>query len=169
MALSAQCVCCGVARFLCRFARVSQKKLGSSFRSASTVGAHKLDGAHPLQTKAAVTLYVQGREQSATASDRNPVGALATCVRNCLESHYPQIRNVHMTDYKVRLLGNREGEAARVRVLINWDANHEKWSTVGVSHSIVEASWNALLDAMRLQLMRLAEKTASAELRSRAV
>jgi 2-isopropylmalate synthase len=68
-----------------------------------------------------------------------------------------------MTDYKVRLLSSREGETAKVRVLVNWTANHEKWSTVGVSHSVVEASWNALLDAVRLQLMRLTEKAGSIE------
>jgi 2-isopropylmalate synthase len=131
------------------------------------VGRYELvtgaDGMHPLQTKATVTLLVLGQEHSATASDQSPVGALAACIRNCLDSNYPQIRNVHMTDYKVRLLSSREGETAKVRVLVNWTANHEKWSTVGVSHSVVEASWNALLDAVRLQLMRLTEKAGSIE------
>jgi 2-isopropylmalate synthase len=121
------------------------------------------EGTHPLQTRATVTLRVQGQERSASASDKSPVGALNTCLKACLESRYPQIKAVQLTDYKVRLLSNREGEAARVRVLINWTANHEKWSTVGVSHSVVEASWNAQLDAMRLQLMRLAERAGSVE------
>ena len=129
------------------------------------VGRYELvtgaDGMHPFHTLATVTLRVEGREQVATASDPSPIMALSTCVRTCLESRYPQLKDVRLTDYKVRLLSNREGEAARVRVLINWTANDEKWSTVGVSHSVVEASWNALLDAMRLQLLRFAEKAGS--------
>jgi len=121
------------------------------------------DGSNPLQTTATITLRIQGREHSATASDKSPVGALNSCLQTCLESRYPQVKDVHLTDYKVRLLGTREGEEARVRVLINWNANHEKWSTVGVSRSVVEASWNALLEAVRLQLMRLTEKAGSVE------
>jgi 2-isopropylmalate synthase len=121
------------------------------------------DGTHPFHTLATVTLRVHGKDQVATASDPSPIVALSTCVRTCLESMYPQLKDVRLTDYKVRLLGTREGEEPRVRVLVNWAANDEKWSTVGVSHSVVEASWNALLDAMRLQLMRLAGKASSIE------
>jgi len=123
------------------------------------------DSTHPLHTTATVTLRARGQEHSATASDHSPIDALHSCLRTCLESLYPQIKDVHLTDYKVRLLHREKGVATKVRVLVNWTANHEKWSTVGVSDSVVEASWNALLDAMRLQLMRLTETSGSIETR----
>jgi 2-isopropylmalate synthase len=143
-------------------------------RSVMRPGVHLFDviryelvtganGSNPLHTMATVTLSIEGREHSARASGHSPVGALNSCLQTCLESRYPQVKDVHLTDYKVRLLGTREGEEARVRVLINWNANHEKWSTAGVSRSVVEASWNALLDAVRLQAMRLTENAGSVE------
>jgi 2-isopropylmalate synthase len=74
------------------------------------------------------------------------------------------MKEVRLMDYKVRLLDARKGTAAKVRVLIQWTDNRQQtWSTVGVSDNVVEASWKALLDAMRLELMRLVEKDSAAE------
>jgi 2-isopropylmalate synthase len=125
-----------------------------------TTGA---DGYEHLHTKATVTLRVQGQVHSATARDHSPLNALHSCIRTCLAKRYPQIKEVRLADYKVRLLDARKGTAAKVRVLIEWTDNHKRWSTAGVSDNVVEASWNALLDAMRLELMRVIEKDSSIE------
>ena len=76
---------------------------------------------------------------------------------------YPQIAEVRLTDYKVRVLDSRKGTAAKVRVLIEWSDHRKSWSTVGVSDNVIEASWNALVDALRLELMRLTEQDTSIE------
>ena len=65
--------------------------------------------------------------------------------------------DVRLTDYKVRVLDSNKGTAAKVRVLIEWSDHRKSWSTVGVSDNVIEASWKALVDAIRLELMRLTE------------
>ena len=64
---------------------------------------------------------------------------------------------------RVRVLDTRKGTAANVRVLIEWSDHRRSWSTVGVSDNVIEASWKALVDAIRLELMRLTEKDDSIE------
>ncbi len=63
-----------------------------------------------------------------------------------------------LTDYKVRVLDSHQGTAAKVRVLIEWSDHRKSWTTAGVSDNVIEASWTALVDAIRLELMRLTEK-----------
>ena len=65
---------------------------------------------------------------------------------------------MRLTDYKVRVLDSHQGTAAKVRVLIEWSDHRKSWTTAGVSDNVIEASWKALVDAIRLELMRLAEK-----------
>jgi 2-isopropylmalate synthase len=77
-------------------------------------------------------------------------------LRKCLEE-FPGIRDVKLIDYKVRVLDSKEGTAAKVRVLIEWSDGTNSWSTVGVSDDVIEASWAAMLDAVRLELMRVSE------------
>jgi len=87
-----------------------------------------------------------------------PFNALHLCLRKCLAKLYPQIAEVHLKDYKVRVLDSYKGTAANVRVLIEWSDHQKSWSTVGVSDNVIEASWRALVDAIRLELMRLTDK-----------
>jgi 2-isopropylmalate synthase len=110
------------------------------------------------QTTATVTLKAQDGVHSATASGHGPVNALDVCLRHCLSQLYPDIANVRLTDYKVRVLDSKKGTAAKVRVLIEWSDHRRSWATVGVSDNVIDASWHALLDAIRLELMRLLEK-----------
>lgn len=114
-------------------------------------------GGHTTST-ATVNLTTQDGVQSATATGHGPVNALDLCLRKCLSSLYPQIADVRLTDYKVRILDSKKGTAAKTRVLVEWSDHRKSWSTVGVSDDIIEASWNALLDAIRLELMRITEK-----------
>src|SRR5207244_2991090 len=81
----------------------------------------------------------------------------------CLSKLYPQITEVHLRDYKVRVLDSQEGTAAHVRVWIEWTDHVRSWSTVGVSDNIIEASWIALVAAIRLALMPLMLKDNSLE------
>jgi 2-isopropylmalate synthase len=79
---------------------------------------------------------------------------------------YPSIGKVRLVDYKVRVLEPKKGSAAKVRVLIEWSDHRRSWTTVGVSDNVVEASWRAMIDAIRLELMRL---TAADETTDKAV
>ena len=107
---------------------------------------------------ATVTLKAQDGVHSATATGNGPVNALDLCLRQCLATLYPSIADVKLTDYKVRVLDFKKGTAARVRVLVEWSDHRRSWTTVGVSENVVEASWFALVDALRLELMRISEK-----------
>jgi len=108
-------------------------------------------------SSATVTLKAQDGVHSATASGNGPVNALDLALRQCLSTLYPSIADVRLTDYKVRVLDFKKGTAARVRVLIEWSDHRKSWSTVGVSENVIEASWFALVDALRLELLRLSE------------
>ena len=113
------------------------------------------------RTSATVTLRAQDGVHSATATGHGPFNALHLCLRKCLSKLYPQIAEVRLTDYKVRVLDSYRGTAANVRVLIEWSDHRKSWSTVGVSDNVIEASWKALVDAIRLELMRLTETDTS--------
>jgi 2-isopropylmalate synthase len=114
-------------------------------------------------TSATVTLMVNEAVHTATASGQGPMNALDVCLRQCLASVYPNVAQVRLTDYKVRVLDSKKGTAAKVRVLVEWSDQRRSWATVGVSDNVIEASWRALVDAIRLELMRLTEQDESIE------
>lgn len=120
-------------------------------------------GPGPSRTTATVTLRAQDGVHSATATGHGPLNALHLCLRKSLRKLYPQIAGVRLTDYKVRVLDSHHGTAAKVRVLIEWSDHRASWTTAGVSENVIEASWTALVDAIRLELMRLTEKDPSTE------
>ena len=91
------------------------------------------------------------------------MNALDLALRQCLSQLYPSIASVRLTDYKVRVLDFKKGTAARVRVLVEWTDHKKSWATVGVSENVIEASWFALVDALRLEVMRLSEQDSSIE------
>jgi len=92
-------------------------------------------------------------EHTAAVGD-GPVNALDHALRKALENFYPQLREIKLLDYKVRVLTGRRGTGSRVRVLIESGDKKEKWGTVGVSENIIEASWQALADSIEYKLMR---------------
>ena len=114
-------------------------------------------GAEETVTTASVTLRIGDAVHSSTATGHGPVHALDVCLRQCLAAIYPAIMNVHLTDYKVRVLGGKGGTESKVRVLVEWTDHHRNWATVGISDNVIDASWRALVDALRLELMRLLE------------
>jgi 2-isopropylmalate synthase len=90
-----------------------------------------------------------------TAAEGNgPVSALDNALRKALESFYPVLKAMHLTDYKVRVLDGQDGTSAKVRVLIESRDATSSWSTVGVSENIIEASWQALIDSMDYALWK---------------
>jgi 2-isopropylmalate synthase len=101
---------------------------------------------------------VNGNIHSATATGQGPVNALDVCLRQCLSANYPAISDVRLIDYKVRVLGVKGGTESKVRVLVEWSDHKHSWTTVGISDNVIAASWYALVDALRLELIRLQEK-----------
>ena len=95
-----------------------------------------------------------GETEHTAAQGNGPVHALDSALRKALVKFYPEIESVRLHDYKVRVLGGDEGTGAVVRVLIESGDEHERWSTVGVSHNVIEASWQALVDSMDYKLHR---------------
>jgi 2-isopropylmalate synthase len=93
------------------------------------------------------------REQTAAEGD-GPVNALDNALRKALKPFYPTLASMHLTDFKVRVLDEKQGTAAKVRVLIQSQDEHDSWGTVGVSENIIEASWQALVDSIEYKLMK---------------
>jgi len=95
-----------------------------------------------------------GDEIEHTAADGNgPVNALDKALRKALFRFYPEIKDIHLIDYKVRVLNERNGTAAKVRVLVESGDGEKMWSTVGVSHDIIEASLQALNDSLNYKIL----------------
>ena len=110
-----------------------------------------------FETTAQVTVEAEGAILTAHASGHGPVNALDVALRECLATMYQSIGKVRLIDYSVRMLEPEAGTAARVRVSVDWSDGDQNWTTVGVSEDIIQASWLALTDAIRLELMRLRE------------
>jgi 2-isopropylmalate synthase len=110
-----------------------------------------------LISEATVKLKVDGQTRHTVAESTGPIGALDLALRLALESHYPQLKEVVLRDYKVRILESRQGAGSRTRVFIeSGDAGDagDIWGTVGVSDNIIDASWEALTDAAKYKLMQ---------------
>jgi 2-isopropylmalate synthase len=118
----------------------------------------KLHARETTVTTASVTLRVGEDLHSTTAIGQGPVHALDICLRQALSSVYPAIADVRLVDYKVRVLGAKGGTESKVRVLVEWSDHKRSWATVGISDNVVDASWHALVDALRLELMRLRDR-----------
>jgi 2-isopropylmalate synthase len=97
---------------------------------------------------------IKDRFEHTAAEGRGPVEALDRALRKALEKFYPSIKEVKLTDYKVRILNETSGTAASPRVLIVSTDGKRKWGTVGVSPNVIEASWLALVDAFKFKLMK---------------
>ena len=101
-----------------------------------------------------IKVRVGDQEVLTVAEGDGPVNALDRAARKALERLYPAIGEIRLTDYKVRVLDSDKASAARVRVLIESTDGQENWTTIGVSTDIINASWQALVDAMEYKLMR---------------
>ncbi len=107
-----------------------------------------------LRSIATVRLRVGENVEEVIAQGKGPVLALDRALRKALRSFFQCVSDLRLTDYKVRVLNAERGTAAKVRVLIQTSDGHESWSTVGVSENILEASYHALVDAIRYKLLK---------------
>jgi len=105
--------------------------------------------------EATVKVRVNGEVLHTAAEGNGPVNALDLALRKALVTHYPEIARFQLADYKVRILDGDNGTAATTRVLIETNNGASRWSTVGASTNIIEASWRALADAVEYGLMVL--------------
>ena len=103
--------------------------------------------------EAIVKVRVQGELLHTAAEGNGPVNAMDNALRKALMEYYPQIANFYLSDYKVRILDSDHGTGAITRVLIDTRNSTARWSTVGASANIIEASWRALADSVEYGLM----------------
>lgn len=105
-------------------------------------------------SEAVVKVEVNGEVEHTAAEGNGPVNALDIAIRKALIRFYPVIKQIKLVDYKVRVLGDKDGTGAKVRVLIESSDGENTWSTVGVSVNIIEASLMALIDALNYKLFK---------------
>jgi 2-isopropylmalate synthase len=107
------------------------------------------------ESEATITLEVGGSKQMTVATGNGPVNALDSALRKALLAIYPQLSDMRLVDFKVRILTPNAGTGAVTRVMIeSADGHGERWSTVGVSPNIIDASFNALHDSISWKLFR---------------
>jgi 2-isopropylmalate synthase len=104
--------------------------------------------------EATVRLKVKGIPEHTAASGNGPVNALDHALRKALEDFYPNLKEMSLLDYKVRILDESKGTGAKTRVLVTSGDGDETWGTVGVADNIIEASWQALVDSIEYKLRR---------------
>ncbi len=100
--------------------------------------------------------------QHTVSEGDGPVNALDGALRKALLPLYPRLAEMHLADYKVRVVNARAETAAKVRVVVEWRDGAAVWGTVGVSENIIEASWLALADSFEYKLFKDEEGGASA-------
>ncbi|WDI41387.1 citramalate synthase [Bremerella sp. P1] len=105
-----------------------------------------------LTTEATVKLDVADRIKHEVGEGDGPIDALSAALRKALLETYPNLNQLKLVDYKVRVVNSEAGTAARTRVQIECSDEHDVWGTIGVSENIIQASWNALVDAVEYKL-----------------
>ena len=119
-------------------------------------------------SEATVKLHVGGTVEHCVAEGDGPVNAIDGALRKALRAHYPDVDGVHLTDYKVRVINSKDETAAKVRVVIECkrdrspgdpatDGQKELFGTIGVSTNVIDASWQALVDAYEYHLVHVEE------------
>jgi 2-isopropylmalate synthase len=111
-----------------------------------------------MLTEASVRLKVDGKTEHVVSEGDGPVNALDGALRKALYPFYPNLKDMSLIDYKVRVVNAKAGTAARVRVVIESRDSDDLWGTVGVSENIIEASWIALVDSVEYKLLKDAGK-----------
>lgn len=142
------------------FELVIRKQLGK-YRPFFELEHFKIIGEQPTNgaygSSAIIKVKVDGTDEITAAEGDGPVHALDCALRRALDKFYPELSNVHLTDYKVRVINGKDATAAKVRVLLQSTDGDAVWTTVGVSTDIIEASWIALVDSIEYKLLKLEE------------
>ncbi len=140
------------------FELLIQKVLGTHRRFFELKGARviveKRREREEAISEATIKLAVDGSIEHTAAEGKGPVHALDRALRKALNRFYPSLKDLELIDYKVRVLTAVEGTAAPVRVLVESGDREGRWGTVGVSANLIEASWQALVDAIEYKLLK---------------
>ncbi|MDH4316771.1 MAG: citramalate synthase [Desulfobulbaceae bacterium] len=115
---------------------------------------HKYRIDRPPLTEATIRIFTPAGEVHTAALGDGPVNALDNALRKALTRFYPNLAEMELIDFKVRVLSGEHGTGAKVRVLIESKDQDSSWGTVGVSTNIIEASWQALVDSVNFKLMK---------------
>lgn len=140
------------------FELIMRRALGTLRHYFSVVGFRVIDTKRREDdipsSEATVQIKVGGRIEHTAAEGNGPVNALDNAIRKALESFYPQLSEMNLLDYKVRVLPAGKGTASVTRVLIESGDATSRWGTVGVSDNIIDASYQALIDAIQYKLLK---------------
>ncbi|MFQ5541518.1 MAG: citramalate synthase [Candidatus Binatia bacterium] len=144
------------------FELLIQEALGKKRKNFRLIGFRVIDEkrkeGEPPVSEATIMVEVDGAVEHAAAMGNGPVHALDQALRKALTHFFPSLKEVELLDYKVRVLASGEGTAATVRVLIESRDKKDEWGTVGVSHNVIDASWQALADSIDYKLYKDGKK-----------
>jgi 2-isopropylmalate synthase len=140
------------------FEILMKKALGKHRRFFDLVGfrviVEKRAEDEPPVSEATIMIKVEDRVEHTAALGNGPVNALDNALRKALEKIYPELKEIKLVDFKVRILSTAHGTKATTRVLIETQDSHDKWGTVGVSENIIQAAWQALVDSIDYKLLK---------------
>ena len=130
---------------------LGQKEIFFEFIGFRVIVEKRQEDEEPI-SEATVKLRVNGVQEVSAAEGTGPVNALDKAIKKALVKFYPELEEINLYDYKVRILEEKKGTRAKTRVLVESGDHHTKWGTVGVSENIIEASWQALIDSIDYKL-----------------
>jgi 2-isopropylmalate synthase len=130
------------------------KKYGKFFELEGFRVVVEKESNKKITSEAIIKVKVKGVREHTAAEGDGPVNALDNALRKALKDFYPTLSKMHLSDFKVRVLDEKSGTAAKVRVLIQSQDEIDTWSTIGVSENIIEASWLALVDSVEYKLLK---------------
>ncbi|MBD2510491.1 citramalate synthase [Nostoc muscorum FACHB-395] len=125
-----------------------------------------IEGKETSNALATVKIAVDGKNILEAAEGNGPVAALDAALRKALVNFYPQIATFDLTDYKVRILNGHTGTAAKTRVLVESGNGRQRWTTVGVSTNILEASYQAVVEGLEYGLLLHSQAEAAVKVSS---
>jgi 2-isopropylmalate synthase len=122
-----------------------------------TIVEQRTDG--QIVSEATVKVHAEGQRIIATGEGNGPVNALDNALRQALGQIFPELNDLELVDYKVRILEGKEGTGAVTRVLVESTDGRGEWDTIGVHENVIAASWFALEDAITYGLLRAGRTT----------
>ncbi|MDH3975646.1 MAG: citramalate synthase [Deltaproteobacteria bacterium] len=140
------------------FEMLMRKARGEEYKFFDLIGFRVIDEKRkedePPIAEATIMIKVGGHVEHTASVGNGPVNAIDNALRKALEKFYPELKEVSLIDFKVRVLTAGEGTASSVRVLMESGDGEDKWGTVGVSHNVIEASWQAVVDSINYKLLK---------------
>ncbi|MCD4717871.1 MAG: citramalate synthase, partial [Desulfobacterales bacterium] len=134
------------------------KKVSGQFEEPFTLESFRVTSeknlSGPSTSQATIKISVGDDQEITAAEGEGPVNALDNALRKALTKFFPEIEEMALVDFKVRVIDGSHATSAKVRVQIESRDSREIWSTIGVSENIIEASWQALVDSVQYKLSK---------------